>query len=186
MYFLFINKTLWLNNLKTSTAMNAKTSVFVVCVEAIVYLLVYNFHDCTFNHDGFLSYFMKNTISFLKGTLSGLRQCLVTENLSKRMKNAFYFILTSPITIRMLLLWFRYEKKKSKQMFPRTCCYCDNIVQEYLWNISSNHTSQRSYVNNQLICYVINTLLEDFYTTRIQGINTWKFPLRKPVTFLFY
>ena len=84
--------------------MNAKTSVFVVCVEAIVYLLVYNFHDCTINHDGFVSYFMKNTISFLKGTLSGLRQCLVTENLSKRMKNAFYFILTSPITIRMLLL----------------------------------------------------------------------------------
>ena len=28
--------------------MNAKISVFVVCVEAIMYLL-YNLHDCTFN-----------------------------------------------------------------------------------------------------------------------------------------
>ena len=30
--FLFINKNLWLNNLKTKTAMNAKFSVFVICV----------------------------------------------------------------------------------------------------------------------------------------------------------
>ena len=29
--------------------MNAKISVFVICVEAIVYLLLYNLHDCTFN-----------------------------------------------------------------------------------------------------------------------------------------
>ena len=40
---------LWLNNLKTKTAMNAKISVFVICVEAIIYLLLYNLHDCTFN-----------------------------------------------------------------------------------------------------------------------------------------
>ena len=46
---LFINKTLRPNNLKTRTAVNAKVSVFVICVEAIVYLLLYNFHDCTFN-----------------------------------------------------------------------------------------------------------------------------------------
>ena len=29
--------------------MNAKISVFVICVEAIIYLLLYNFHDRTFN-----------------------------------------------------------------------------------------------------------------------------------------
>ena len=29
--------------------MNAKISVFVICVEAIIYLLLYNLHDCTFN-----------------------------------------------------------------------------------------------------------------------------------------
>ena len=28
--------------------MNAKISVFVICVEAIIYLLLYNLHDCTF------------------------------------------------------------------------------------------------------------------------------------------
>ena len=29
--------------------MNAKISVFVICVEAIIYLLLYNLLDCTFN-----------------------------------------------------------------------------------------------------------------------------------------
>ena len=29
--------------------MNAKVSAFVICVEAIVYLLLYNLHDCIFN-----------------------------------------------------------------------------------------------------------------------------------------
>ena len=34
--------------MKTRTAMNAKISVFVICVEAIIHLLLYNLHDCTF------------------------------------------------------------------------------------------------------------------------------------------
>ena len=55
--------------------MNAKISVFVICVEAIIYLSLYNILDCTF-----------------KGALSGLRQFLATENSLKLMKNAFYFI----------------------------------------------------------------------------------------------
>ena len=29
--------------------MNAKISLFVICVEAIMYLLLYNMNDCTFN-----------------------------------------------------------------------------------------------------------------------------------------
>ena len=28
--------------------MNANFSVFVICFEAIIYLLLYNLHDCTF------------------------------------------------------------------------------------------------------------------------------------------
>ena len=28
--------------------MSAKLSMFGICVEAILYLLLYNFHDCTF------------------------------------------------------------------------------------------------------------------------------------------
>ena len=38
--------------LKTSSAMNAKISVFVICVEA--YLLLYNFHDCTLNNKPYI------------------------------------------------------------------------------------------------------------------------------------
>ena len=37
--FLFINKTLWFNNVKTGAAMNANSSVFVICAEAITCLL---------------------------------------------------------------------------------------------------------------------------------------------------
>ena len=29
--------------------MNAKIAMFVTCVEAIIYLLLCNLHDCTFN-----------------------------------------------------------------------------------------------------------------------------------------
>ena len=32
--------------------MNAKISVFDICVEASIYLLLYNLHDCTFNNFG--------------------------------------------------------------------------------------------------------------------------------------
>ena len=49
MSFLLINKTSRLNNLKTRAARDMRVSVFVICVEAIVYLLSYNLHDCTFN-----------------------------------------------------------------------------------------------------------------------------------------
>ena len=48
--FMLINKTLRLNNLKTRRAMNPKSSVFVICVETIIYCLLYNLHECTFNY----------------------------------------------------------------------------------------------------------------------------------------
>ena len=47
--FLFINKTLRLNNLKSRTVMNGKISVFAICVETIIYLLLYDLHDRAFN-----------------------------------------------------------------------------------------------------------------------------------------
>ena len=37
------------NNLKTRTATNAKISVSFICVEAIIYLLLYTWHNWTFN-----------------------------------------------------------------------------------------------------------------------------------------
>ena len=47
--FLFINKTLQINNWKTRPAMNVKISVLVICVKPIIHLLLYNLHYCTFN-----------------------------------------------------------------------------------------------------------------------------------------
>ena len=52
-------KTLRLNKLKTRTAINAKISVFVICVEAIMYLF---YIICTTVH---LSLFFQNIIIFL-------------------------------------------------------------------------------------------------------------------------
>ena len=45
---MFISKPLRFNNLKTRTAMNMKISVFVIRVELVTYLFLYNLHDCTF------------------------------------------------------------------------------------------------------------------------------------------
>ena len=45
---MFISKTLRLVKLKTRADINAKISVLAIYVEAIVYLLPYNLHDCTF------------------------------------------------------------------------------------------------------------------------------------------
>ena len=45
---MFINKTLRLYNSKTRTAVNVEISVFLICVEAIIYLLLFNLYDGTF------------------------------------------------------------------------------------------------------------------------------------------
>ena len=45
-----INKTLRLNNLRARTAMNGDISVLVICIEAIIYLLLYNLRGCTFKN----------------------------------------------------------------------------------------------------------------------------------------
>ena len=44
---IFSYKSLRLRNLKTRTAMNANILVFVICVEGIMYLLLYNLDGCT-------------------------------------------------------------------------------------------------------------------------------------------
>ena len=52
-YSLFFLSTNLYNSiaLKTRTAMNAKMSVFVIWVEAIICLLLYKLHDCTFKYN---------------------------------------------------------------------------------------------------------------------------------------
>ena len=40
--------------------MNVKTSVFVICVEAIIYFLLYKLHDCTFKlHQSFSLFYVE-------------------------------------------------------------------------------------------------------------------------------
>ena len=50
-FFLFVNKTLQLNNEKTRSALNVTFSVFVICTEAIIYLAFYNLHEHNFNEN---------------------------------------------------------------------------------------------------------------------------------------
>ena len=42
--------------------MNAKTSVLDICFEAIIYLLLYNLYDCTFNMGHIETLALTNTI----------------------------------------------------------------------------------------------------------------------------
>ena len=61
-YFLAVStvvykkKTLQLNNLKTRAAMNAEISVFVICVEAIIYFILYNLHTVPLRHNVMLAW----------------------------------------------------------------------------------------------------------------------------------
>ena len=48
--------------------MNAKISVFVIFVKAIIYLLLYNLHDCAFNGVKLLTIFPK------KNSIADVRQ----------------------------------------------------------------------------------------------------------------
>ena len=67
--------------------MNAKISVFLICVEAIIYLLSYNLRDCTFNLANLLLatsvtrersvYAMTIIKAFLRNTITGNRLNLV-------------------------------------------------------------------------------------------------------------
>ena len=44
--------------------MNVKISEFVICVEVIIYLLLHNLHDCTFNHEN-ADLYIKPFLQFL-------------------------------------------------------------------------------------------------------------------------
>ena len=52
-----------LNNLKTRLAVNTKVSVFAVYAEAIIYLLLFNLHDCTFNIAVYFNKYIKNEVT---------------------------------------------------------------------------------------------------------------------------
>ena len=84
MSFLVINKTL-----KPRTATNAKISVLVTCIEAIIYLLLYTLHDCPFKNKIFTQFqnfkHVKNVQTF-NGMTWRKRDLNVNEEILKSFK----------------------------------------------------------------------------------------------------
>ena len=54
------NVTVQFCSVKTRTAMNMVIAVLVICVETIIYLLLYKLHDCTFNGKKQLEFSVEN------------------------------------------------------------------------------------------------------------------------------
>ena len=111
MSLLFINETLRLNNLKTTTVINAKISVFIICVKAVIYLLLYDLHNCTFNsdmHEIFLQhYHMKE----------------VLRNPPKK-------------TISYLNKWFFFDKNQTRVLFNKENTKVEQSCREHLYIFS--------------------------------------------------
>ena len=84
MYFIFINKNVRLNNSKTRTTTNAKISIFVFCVEVIIYLSLRNLHDCTFNGNIFFSTFDFNL--WISNTVLTIRYVQWKTPITKELK----------------------------------------------------------------------------------------------------
>ena len=97
--FFVYKKTLRLNNLKTRSAMNAKVSVFVICVGAIIYLLLYSLHDCTFNPLQFFLYLLQVRSRSSNTAFKGAPKSCFTLSLYlvielESTENSFRFALT--------------------------------------------------------------------------------------------
>ena len=58
--------------------MNAQISVFVICVESIVYLLLYNLNDCTFKYSTiYINVFLKVSLVLIKLNKIAVRASLL-------------------------------------------------------------------------------------------------------------
>lgn len=95
MAFLFINKTSQLNNLKTRTSMNTQISVFLIAVETIIYLLIYNY---------FRIVIISPKAAKLKFA-STLKRFIVFMARFSKLTYEYHFYLTLTITIN-LVFWF--------------------------------------------------------------------------------
>ena len=106
MYFLFINKALRLNNLKTKTAINSNISVFVIYFEAIIHLSLYNLRHCTFSelfqYSFFRVFYKKQTEA--AGAINVSRSCLtcrigqrLNSNIIKTSKIINSFVINSKV-----------------------------------------------------------------------------------------
>ena len=93
MSFLFISKDLRLSNIKTRTTINAKISVFVIWVEAIIYFLLYNLHDCTL-----LVFYEILLLNLINLPLDLSSNCLTQKQLSCWKGHSFFNPFTDEVT----------------------------------------------------------------------------------------
>ena len=120
MSLLFINKTLLFNNLKTRSAINVKISVFVLSIEAVIYFLLCNLHDCIFKVikiKMFLNYVKKMRV-FLQSKKTSVSKILLDQlrlAVIMALKQMLLLLLLLPlIKIRNTApIYWRYMKAKS-------------------------------------------------------------------------
>ena len=89
--------------------MNVKISVLIICVEAVIYLLLYNLHDCTLNwkileHNIILIFRLHfGAFGFL---IAGQAHYLIW---SKRISgDLFYLTYSSPISLGIYERWLTF------------------------------------------------------------------------------
>ena len=166
MSFLFINKTLRLNNLKTKTAMNAKVSVLFLCVETIIYFLWYNLHDCNF-----------------KGALSGLRQHLATASPLTMMKNTFYFTSKALFVLKIFkfLYWlFGHVAKRpdhkdqvNVKFYDVTAWLTKNLIHIMVIHILSKILRSKGYHTMKFV-QLIGYNMKSIFLAKIIHRMWWK------------
>ena len=102
--------------------MNAKISVFVICVAAIIYLLQYNLHDCTF----------KSNLTSIKII------CLTTTLIIGRVGGLSGFVATASPTVSILGVtnhrkWYLKHKSKMSIYIPDSWNLIDYDNHIHIW-----------------------------------------------------
>ena len=133
--------------------MNTKISVFVICVEAIIYFLLYNWHDCTFN-------------------IFQLRNLLSDQNLSRFFFFCIIYIFwhyhRHSFELKKFLMILRYvlaiaQYRVQYGKYFSSFSYVFDLFHELLgeWNKMQKYEKQQKYVilheqkcNNQSITQV--------------------------------
>ena len=134
MSFLFINKTLGLSNIKTRTAMNVNILVFVLCVEAIIFLSLSNLNDSTFN----LGFKLATSIPDVLMCVSENVFVLITSlSLFKDeiIRSQTYFKVLTSVSLNWQVSRSGHEKSNKiniKNKERRVCCLFHN--KSDLWN----------------------------------------------------
>ena len=99
--------------------MNAKISVFVISVEAIIYLLLHNLHDCTFNDKAYFQFScFLNTVNCTIVCFCFF-VCLFVLFVCFEYVLCFFLILHAfqgKMKVSKTVIYFKKKKKKKRNM----------------------------------------------------------------------